>query len=147
MEAPLSEPFISRRLKMLSRPDGFKMYGKLGVEFFSYSGLLYPKMKIRLRLIRARPNFNMISDHPNVSLGIVGCSLHTRRIKDDYHKKRMDILAYTPVKFNYMETIAKSFTIPAGQVQFIQDNIFSNAPVSGIAMEMTTDSAFMGSYT
>ena len=32
-EAPLSEPFFTRRMKMLSRPDGFMLYGKLGVEF------------------------------------------------------------------------------------------------------------------
>ena len=89
MEAPLSEPFFTRRMKMLSRPDGFMLYGKLGVDFFSTSELFHPNMKIRLRLIRARPNFYMISDNPNVSLGIVDCSLYTRRIalKDDYHKK------------------------------------------------------------
>ena len=56
MEVPLSEPFFTRRMKMLSRPDGFMLYGELGVEFFSTSELLYPNMKIRLRLIRARPN-------------------------------------------------------------------------------------------
>ena len=84
MEASLSEPFFTRRMKMLSRPDGFMLYGKLGVDFFSTSELLYPNMKTRLR----RPNFYMISDNPNVSLGNVGCSLYTRRIalKDDYHK-------------------------------------------------------------
>ena len=56
-------------------------------------------MKISLRLISARPNFYMIRDNPNVSLGIVDCSLYTRCIalKDDYHKKRMDMLAYAPV--------------------------------------------------
>ena len=87
---------------MLSRPDGFILYGKLGVDFLSTSELLYPNMKIRLRLIRARPKFYMISDNPNVSLGFVGCSLYTRRIalKDDYHKKRMDMPAYTPVELN-----------------------------------------------
>ena len=107
---------------MLSRPDGFKLYGKLGVEFFSTSEVLYPNMKIRLRLIRARPNFYMISDNPNFSLEIFDCSLYTRRIalKVDYHKKRMDILAYAPVEFNYLETIAKTFIIPARQNQFIQ---------------------------
>ena len=85
MEAPLSEPFFTRRLKMLSRPDGFMLYGKVWVDFFSNSDLLYPNMKFRLRLIRARLNFYMISDHPNVSLGIVDCSLYIRRIalKDD----------------------------------------------------------------
>ena len=149
MEAPLSEPFITRRMKMLSRPDGFMLYGKLGVDFFSTSELLYPNMKIRLRLIRARPNFYMISDNPNVSLGIVDCSLYTRRIalKDDYHKKRMDMLAYTPVEFNYSGTLAKTFIIPARQNQFIQENIFNNAPVRRIAIAMNTNSAFTGSYT
>ena len=125
-EAPLSEPFFTRRMKMLSRPDGFMLYGKLGVDFFSTSEILYPNMKIRLRLIRARPNFYMISDNPNVNLGIVDCSLYTRRIalKDDYHKKRMDMLAYTPVEFNYLETLAKTFVIPAIQNQFTQKKTF-----------------------
>ena len=102
-------------MKMLSRPDGFMLYGELGVNFFSISELLCPNMKVRLRLIRARPNFYMISDNPNVSLGIVDCSLYTRRIalKDDYHNKRMDMLAYTPVETNYLETLAKTFIIPA----------------------------------
>ena len=149
MEAALSEPFFTRRMKMLSRPDGFMLYGKLGVDFLFTSELLHPKMKVRLRLIRARPNFYMISDNPNVSLGIVDCSLYTRRIslKDDYHKNRMDMLAYTPVEFNYLETLAKTFIIPARQNQFIQENIFNNAPVRRIARAMNTNSAFTGSYT
>ena len=131
MEAQLSEAFFTRRMKMLTRPDGFVLYGKLRVDFFSASELLYPNMKIGPRLIRARPNFYMISDNPNVSLGIVDCSLYTRRIalKDDYHKKRMDMLAYTPVEFNYLETLAEIFINPARQNQFIQENIFNNAPV------------------
>ena len=87
---------------MLSRPGGFMLYGKLGVDFFSTSELLYPNMKFRLRLIRARSNFYMVSDNLNVGLGIVDCSRFTRRIalKDDYHKKRLDVLTYTPVEFN-----------------------------------------------
>ena len=95
MEAPWSELFCTKRMKMLSRPVGFLLYGNWGVDFFSTSELLYPKMKIRLRLIRARPNFYMISDNPNFSLGFVDCSLYTHRIalKDDYHKKRMDLFA------------------------------------------------------
>ena len=146
---PLPDPFFTRRLKLLSRPDGFMLYGKLGIDFFSTSELLYPNMKIRLRLIRARPNFYMISDNPNVSLGIVDCSLCTRRIalKDDYHEKRMVMLAYAPVDYNYLETLAKTFIIPARQNQFNQENIFNNAPISRIAIAMNTNSAFTGSLT
>ena len=112
---PLLDLFFKTRMKLLSRPDGFMLYGKLRIDFFSTSELLYPNMKIRLRLIRARPNFYMISDNPNVNLGIVVCSLYTCRIalKDAYHKKKMDMLAYAPLEYNYFETLAKTFIIPA----------------------------------
>ena len=146
---PLPDPFFTRRMKLLSRPDGFMLYGQLGIDFFSTSELLYPNMKIRLRLIRARPSFYMISDNPYVIRGNVHCSLFTRRIalKDDYHKKRMDMLAYTPVEYNKLETLAKTFIIPARQNQFIQENIFNNTPIRRIAIAMNTKSTFIGSFT
>ena len=91
----------------------------------------------------------MISDNPNVSLGILDCSLYTRRIalKDDYHNERMDMLAYAPVEYNYLETLAKTFIIHARQNQFIQENIFNNAPIPRVAIAMNTNSAFSGSFT
>ena len=46
-----------------------------------------------------------------------------------------------------MESLAKTFIIPARQNQFIQENIFNNAPVRRIAIAMNTNSAFTGSYT
>ena len=57
------------------------------------------------------------------------------------------MLAYTPVEFNYLETLAKTFITPARQNQFIQENIFKNALVRWIAIAMNTNSAFTGSYT
>ena len=127
---PLNDPFFTRRMKLQSRPDGFMLYGRLGIDFFSTSELLHQNMKHRLRLIRARPNFYMISDNPNVSLGIVDCSLYTRSIalKDDYHKKRMDMLAFAPVEYIYLETLAKTCVIPARQNQSIDENIFKILP-------------------
>ena len=71
MLVTLLDPFLTRRMKLLSRTDGFMLYVKLGIDFFSTSELPYPNIKNRLRLIRARPNFHMISDKPNVSLRIV----------------------------------------------------------------------------
>ena len=90
----------------------------------------------------------MISEIPNVGLGIVDCSLYTRRVmlKEGYHKKRMFQLAYAPVEYNYMETLAKTFIIPARQNQFIQENIFNNAPIRRIAIAMNSNSAFTGSF-
>ena len=145
-DSPLSDPVFSRRLKMLLRSDGFTLHRKLRVDFFTTSELLCPNMKVRTRLIRARPTF---IDNPNVSLGIVDCSLYTRRIglNEDYHKKRMDRFAYAPVEYNYMENLAKTFIIPSSQNQFIQENFFNNAPIRRIAIALNTNSVFTGSFT
>ena len=99
--------------------------------------------------MRARPNFYMISDNPNVSLRIVDCSLYARCIalKDDHREKRMEMLAYTSVEFKYLETLGKTFIVPTRQNQFIPENIFNNAPVRRIGVAMNTNSAFTGCYT
>ena len=39
---PLPDPLFTRRMKLLSRSDGFMLYGKLGIDFFSTSELLHP---------------------------------------------------------------------------------------------------------
>ena len=146
---PLPDPFFKRRMKTISRPDGIMLYGKLGIDFFSTSELFYPITKIRLHQITVRPNFHLISDNTNVSFGYVDFSLYTRRnaFKDDYHMKKMDMLAYAPVEYNYLEILAKTFIIPARQNQFIQENIFNNAPIRRVAIAMNTNSAFTGSFT
>ena len=125
------------------------LYGKLGVDFFSTSELMYLNMIIRLRLSRARPNFCMKSDNRNVNLGFVDCLLYSRRIAvtDDYQSKRVDMLVFTSMEFNYFETLAKIFIIPSGQNQFNYEDHFNNALVRRIALAMTINSAFTGSYT
>ena len=145
----LPDLFFTRRIELPSRPNGFMLYGNLGVDFFSTTDLFYPNMKTRLRMIRARPNFSMISDNPNVIVGIVDYSLYTRcfALMDDYHRKRMDMLAYVPVEYNYLETLAKTFIIPARQNQFIQENIFNNTPNRRVAIAMKTNSASTVSST
>ena len=40
-----------------------------------------------------------------------------------------------------METIARNFIIPSCQNQFIQENVFNNAPIRRIAIAMNTNSA------
>ena len=110
---------------MLSRPDGFLLYGKLSVNFFSTSEVVYPIRKYSLQLNRAKPKIYMINDNSNVSLGFVDCSLYTRRIalKDDYYKKTKNMLAYTPAEFKYLGNLTKTFINPARQNKFIQKNI------------------------
>ena len=54
--------------------------------------------------------------------------------------------AHTPVESHYLETLAKTFLIPARQNQFNQESIFNYAPVRRIAIATNTNSAFTGPY-
>ena len=147
IQAPLSEPFLKRRMKMLISTECFMLYGTSGVDFSSAFKLLYQNVNLRLRLITAIHIFYMISDRSNVSLGIIDCSLYNRRIalKDDYHKKQMDMLDYIPVEFIFLELLAKTFAIPARQNQFILESIFNNAPVRWNALAIKINSPYTGS--
>ena len=149
MGALLSDPFSRRKMKMLSRSDGYLLCGKLGVDVSSTSELLYPNRKNRFRLIRARTKFYKISFNFNVSLGIFECSLNTRHfaLEEDCQKKRMGVFAYIPVDFNYFEIQSETFIIPARKNLFVQENIFNKAPVRRVAIAMNAVSAFTGSHT
>ena len=57
------------------------------------------------------------------------------------------MLAYTPVKFNYSEILAKTFIVPARQNEIFHVNIFNNALVRRIFTSMNKNSAFTGSHT
>ena len=57
------------------------------------------------------------------------------------------MLAQTPVEFNYLEILAKTFIIPANCNQFIQKYIFNKASVRRTANAMNTNSTFNASYT
>ena len=49
-----------------------------------------------------------------------------------------------PAHYNYMEIIARTFIIPSRQNQFIQENVFNNAPIRRIAVAMNTNLAVAG---
>ena len=59
----------------------------------------------------------------------------------------MDMLAYAPVEYNSLETLAETFIILERQNQFIQKNIFNYAPFRRVPIAMNTNSACTGSFT
>ncbi len=67
-------------------------------------------------------------------------------LKENYHRKKMSQLTYAPVEYNYMETLAKTYIIPARQNHFFQENIFNNAPIRQTAIAMNSKSAFTGFF-
>ena len=140
-------PFIDREEELLMK-NGTTFYGKLVIDLFQCENLLLPNTKIRLKLIRARPNFYMISNNPHVSLKVLDCSLFTGFVvvNEVHHQTIKYQLTHQPACYNFMETIASTFIILSGQNWFIQENVFDNAPIRRIAFAMNTNTAFTGHF-
>ena len=139
---------IFDRANSLGTGINFSLCGRLAIDLITCEKLLLPKTKVRIKLIRARPNFYMLSDNPNASLKIVHSSLFTRRIlvAEPNHQYLQWNLEREPAHYNYMETIARTFIIPSRQNQFIQQNVFNNAPSRRIAVVMNTNLAVAGPF-
>ena len=75
MHVTLSEHSFTRRMKMLSTPNCFMLCVKMDNNFFFTSEVPYAELKVKLQLIRARPNFCKIEDNPYISLGNADCLL------------------------------------------------------------------------
>ena len=140
-------PFLYRDEVLLLK-DGVTLYGKLAIDLLQCEKLLLPNTKIRLKLIRARPNFYMISYNPQVSLRVLDCSLFTRRVvvNEVYHQTIKCQLTHQPACYIFMKTIARTFFISSGQNQFIQEKVFNNVPIRRIAIAMNTNSPFTGHF-
>ena len=89
--------------------------------FFLHFWSAVSKYETYITNIQSQTYFYMISDNPKVSLVNVDCSLYTRRIalKVNYHRKRIDMLAYIPGEVPLLETLVMIFIFPAWQNQFI----------------------------
>ena len=100
-------------------------------------------MKVRIRLIRARPDSYMISENPKVSLGIVDCSLYTRRLmlKEDSHKQLTIQLSTTTWK-NWQRFV----TFMHDRTNLFKKIYSNNAPLRPIAIAMNSMPAFAGSF-
>ena len=84
--------------KLLSYSEAWRLFVILAVEFDSIFHLLYPQMKVRLGLTRAKHSFYTVSGKPKQSHGIVDCLLYTRRValKNVYHQKHYIWLLILP---------------------------------------------------
>ena len=91
----------------------------------------YIKTKVRIKLIRARPNFYMLSYYSSVSLKIVHFSVFTGRVlvAEPNHQYLQWNVERETAHCTYMETIARTFIIPSHQNQFIQEIVFNNDPI------------------
>ena len=102
---------------------------------------LLPETKARIKLVRARPKFSILSDNASISLKLLDCSLFTRNIlvADSNNQYLQKNLEKEPAQNNYVKTVARAFITPSPQNQFIQEIIIKNASIRRTVVAMSTN--------
>ena len=140
-----AQVFIDRKTETLR--DEIEVYGPLAVDLFTCGKLLLPNVNVRIRLIRSRPQFYLFTDSTEeIQVKITAASLFSRQVAIDEHKllEIKSNIRKQPAAYNYIESVPKTYIIPKGQNQFIQENIFNNGPIRSLAIAMQINGSFTG---
>lgn len=141
-----SSPFTTR---IDQSGEEIVLYGRLAIDVFTCDKLLLPNINVRIRLIRSRPAFYLFTESTSsttIIADIKEASLYTRQVAvdDRVFRSITTNLQKEPARYNFTEVLPKTFIIPSGQNQYIQENIFNNAPIRRLALAMNSNSAFSG---
>ena len=145
MGACLFETFLTRRKKLLRKPDGFVLHGEGGLRFSPFLKEYKGNMKLVLKVIRAGLNYCKISDIWNFSLRIVDCSLQTGDkliITGKQEEKCLHMLQWSSAVWKLRQRPSPFLGSKTSSFKnyFYEDLVFC------IDIEMNTISAFTASY-
>ena len=117
-------PFTDRANCLRTR---LLFHGRVAIDLFTCDKLLLPKTKFRIKRIRVRRNFYMLSDNSNVRSKKLDCSLFIGRslIVEPNHRYLQWNLENEFPRYNYMETIARTLSIHLAKSSLFGE-IFSN---------------------
>ena len=105
----------------------------------------------RLRFVRSKDAFSLLSDTPNVAhkIKIEECKLYVRKVKLSpslivAHAKAFEV---GNAKYPVRRVVCKTFTVSAGNMSASQENLFSGDLPSRMVITMVDNDAFSGLYT
>ena len=93
--------------KKTGTQEEINCYGRLHADIFTCDKLLLPIVNVRIKLIRSRPSFYLISDLDNVQARTIEASIFTRQVavEESYFRKIKSTLAVEPARYNYFEQV------------------------------------------
>jgi hypothetical protein len=123
----------------------------LSIDFFTCDKLILPHVELRLKLVRAADSFCIISNDAGVtySAKVIDAQLIVRKLKvaDNVHLAIHKTLQSSPAQYHFLETVTRTYVVPANQSNFNKEAIMGNEPVRRLAIAIAPNASFSGSQT
>lgn len=138
---------FNNRAKLCLLSKTVDMVGRLHVDLFHQERLMLNMVDLKIKLIRSKPEFCLMGDG-NFKVALEHASLFVRKVKVSPgvllgHAKSLE---KTTAKYPINRVICKTYSIPQGNMSFVQDNIFTGQMPKRIVVGCVDNDAFNGSY-
>lgn len=154
MDAHNSAADNCRNAGLVKRREYFRtsrlvdMVGRLHCDLFFQEKYLPSGMDIKMRFVRSKDAFCLMAADDGFKVRIRECKLLVRRVKLSpsvfvAHGKALEV---GNAKYPVRRVICKSFTIPRGNLDFSQENLFTGQIPTRLVLCCVDNTAFNGSY-
>lgn len=127
-----------------------EMIGRIHADLFYQQKYLPNDISLRIRLVRNKNEFCLMSSTPdqNYKIRIRECKLYARKIKlsPSVFVAHAKALETSNAKYPLRRVICKTFTVPRGNLDCSQENLFSGQLPTRIVLGCVDNDAFNGTY-
>ena len=127
------------------------LMGKLHVDLMEQARFMINGVDIKLRLTPSKNSFCLMTDTPekNYKTSITHASLYVRKTKINpavaiAHARGLE---KANAKYPLKRLVCKNFSIPAGNLSCVQDNLFLTQIPNKLIIALVSSASFNGSYT
>lgn len=126
------------------------MVGKIHSDIFFQDKYLPNGVDVRVRLIRNKDSFCLMSQEDNATFKIklLDCKIQARKVKvsSNVALSHAEALLAGDMLYPIRRNVCKSFTIPRGNFNFTHENIFQGPMPTRIIMGFVNNAAYNGSF-
>jgi hypothetical protein len=141
---------LVKRAKFTSQSKPLEMLGKLSCDIFSQDRLLLNKVPFRIRLIRSKDAFSLMTGANNADykVNIQSAILMVRRVEvsPSIFIGHQNALRHGPAKYPIKRVVCKYFSIPQGNTSTNQENLFQGQMPTRIIVGLVDAAASNGHY-
>jgi hypothetical protein len=138
---------FNKRAEMFKLSASVDMIGRLHLDIFHQERLLLNMVDMKIKLIRSKPEFCLLGDGEfKVSLEYASLFVRKVRVSPGVVLGHAKSLEKTTAKYPINRVLCKAYSIPAGNMSFVQDNIFTGQMPNRVIIACVDNDALNGDY-
>lgn len=139
---------MKERSKHIANSRSYDLLGRVHCSLFFQQRLLLNLVDVKLRLVRSKPSFFLISSTADYNVHIDHASLFVRKVRVNPavaigHAKALE---KTTAKYPINRVLCKVYSVAQGSMSFVQDNVYLGAMPQRVIIGLVDNESFNGTF-